>query len=197
MRTARVVYDWMGAQVQSRYASATLACLFFIEAIIFLPVDPLFVFYCLERRTHTWRYATIATLASVAGACASYFIGFTLRLSIGNTIIHTSYVRSLISSETFEQLCAQFQEHAWLTLFIAGFSPIPYKAATLVAGFCTISLVPVIICSFITRGVRFYGIAWLVHRWGNRVKDFIDRFLNILVVLSLLIMIIGILMYYV
>lgn len=195
MQTFRIMYDWMSAQAHSRYASSTLAFLFFIEAIIFLPVDPMFVFYCLERRTHTWHYATVAMLASVAGACASYIIGFTLWLYLGQTIMHTPYAQYVMTPTTFETLCTQFQQHAWLALLIAGFSPIPYKAATLVAGFCSISLVPFIICSLITRGIRFYGIAWLVHRWGNTVKDFIDRFFTILVGLSLLITLIVILMY--
>lgn len=195
MHTFRVMYNWMSAQAHSRHAASTLALLFFIEAIIFLPVDPMFVFYCLERRTHAWRYATIAMLASVAGALASYLIGFTLWFYLGNSIMYNRYVQYVVSPTTFEHLCTQFKEHAWITLLVAGFSPIPYKAATLVAGFCTISLFPFIICSLVTRGVRFYGVAWLVHQWGQQVKDFIDRFFTILVGLSLLIIIIFILVH--
>ncbi|MFI5332961.1 MAG: YqaA family protein [Candidatus Babeliales bacterium] len=193
MQAFRVMYDWMSAQAHSRYASSILASLFFIEAIIFFPVDPMFVLYCLERRTHAWRYATIAVLSSVAGALASYIIGFALWFYLGNSIMYNRYVQYVMAPATFEHLCIQFQEHAWIALLVAGFSPIPYKAATLVAGFCSVSLVPFIICSIITRGVRFYGVAWLVHRWGQQVKDFIDRFFTILVGLSLLIIIIFIL----
>jgi membrane protein YqaA with SNARE-associated domain len=192
MQAFRRMYDWMSAQAHSRYSASTLAFLFFIEAIIFFPVDPLFVFYCLERRMHAWRYATIAVLASVAGALASYLIGFILWLHLGHTIIHTRYAQYIMSAATFEKLSLQFQEHAWIALLVAGFSPMPYKAATLVAGFCSISLVPFIICSLITRGIRFYGVAWLIHRWGEQVKDFIDRFFNLLVGLCLLIIIVFI-----
>lgn len=182
MHAVRSMYDWMSSQVHSRYAGITLALLFFIEAIIFLPVDPMFVFYCLERRTHAWRYATIVTIASVAGGVASYMIGFWF----------TNYVRCSMSSATIENLCQHFQDHEWAALLIAGFSPIPYKAATLIAGFCHVSLFPFIICSLITRGVRFYGVAFLAHRFGNQVKHFIDRFFNVLVGLSLLIIILFI-----
>lgn len=192
MQTFRAMYTWMSRQAHSRYATYILALLFFIEAIIFLPVDPLFVFYCLERRIYVWRYATIAMLASVAGALVSYLLGCMLWLYFGHSIMYNQYVNYLMAPATFTQLCFQFQEHAWLALLIAGFSPIPYKAATLVAGFCTISLIPFTLCSLITRGIRFYGVAWLVYRWGKQVKDFIDRFFSLLVGLSLLIIIVYI-----
>ena len=155
------LYNWMGNCVYSRYSQLILALVFYLEAILLLPVEPMLMFYCYQRPEHKWRYAAIATGAAVAGALTSYALGYFLWHSVGEQLIHSSFFSYLIKPETFNKLRGLFVKHEWLTLLTAGIPPIPFKAATLTAGFCRLSIIPFIICSFIVRGVRFFGVMYV------------------------------------
>lgn len=188
MNVLRQTYDWMCKQVHSTYATPVLALLFFIEAtILFIPVDPLLIIYCLEHRNHAWYYATIATTFSVLGGLCGYAIGFTLWQTIGPL-----FLKYIISPHTFDTAVLKFKYYEAFAVFIAGVSPIPYKAVTIGAGFCHLPIMPFIIWSIIARGARFYLLAFIIARWGNEVKEYIDRYFNILIMLFVLLVLLGI-----
>jgi len=182
------IYDWMGTKVHSRFATPFLAFLFFVEAIFFVPTDPILILFCLERRKKTYWYATLATIASVCGGMVAYWIGFSLWNAVGPQIINSTFVRCIMSQETFHYLCFQYDLYSHWAVLFAGFSPIPYKAATLSAGFCQISFVPFVLFSLIARGARFFLVAWIIKRWGVQIKKYIDRYFTLLVVLFLIIL---------
>lgn len=174
----RQTYDWMGKQVHSRYALAWLIFLFFIEASCFLiPVDPLLILFCIQNRSKSWMYATIATLASVAGGVFGYMIGALLWESVGMALVN-----ALISQETFLSLVAKYKLYQNWAVMIGGFTPIPYKAVTLSAGFCKLPILPFIFYSLLSRGARFFLVAGAIWLWGERIKKFIDHYFNYLVV---------------
>lgn len=177
------LYDWMGTKVHSQHAESFLAAMFFIEAIFFLPVDPLLILYCIENKHKVFWYATIATFSSVVGGIAAYTLGFAVWEAIGQKIVDLS-----ISPVTFIHLCEQYKKYESTAVLVASFTPIPYKAVTLTAGFCKLSLLPFIFFSFIGRGARFYLVATVLHFWGPQVKTYIDRWFTILVLLFLVIL---------
>jgi len=183
MHAIRRLYDWMGRQVHSKYADPILAFLFFLEAIFFVPTDPMLVLYCLERRDRVFTYAAITTAASVFGGLVSYYIGYWLWFAAGQQIIHSSVLAYFMKPETFTYICEQYRIYEVWAILVAGFTPIPYKAATLTAGFCRLPLIPFIICSIIARGSRFYLVAFTISRWGEHIKYYIDRYFNLLVFL--------------
>ncbi|MBN1549588.1 DedA family protein [Candidatus Babeliales bacterium] len=182
------IYDWMGSKVHSKHADAFLATMFFIEAIFMLPVDPLLILYCLENKRKVFYYAALATISSVLGGIAAYTIGFAVWEAIGQRIVD-----AFISQDTFNYLCTQYKTYESAAVLLASFTPIPYKAVTLTAGFCKLSLMPFIFFSCIGRGARFFLVATVLHFWGPQVKAYIDRWFNILVLLFLVILIFGIL----
>lgn len=177
----------MSQQVHSPYAGYLLGLMFYIEAIFFLPTDPILVLYCLERRDRALWYATIATFASVLGALTSYAIGYYLWQTAGDAIIHQSFLNRFVKPETFLYLCDRYRAYESWTILIAGFMPIPFKAVTLTAGFCNVSLLPFTIYASIVRGFRFYAIAVLITIWGAQMKEFIDRYFGLLVALGVLV----------
>jgi len=183
------IYDWMGTKVHSPYATPFLSFIFFIEAIFFIPVDPILALYCIEQREKSFWYATIATISSVVGGMAAYLIGFTLWQTVGPQIIHSQTVNYVLSPETFAYLCEQYQIYAHWAVLILGFSPLPYKAATLSAGFCSISFLPFVLFSVIARGARFFLVALVLNTWGVQIKKYIDRYFYLLVVLFLVIIV--------
>ncbi len=186
--TIRKIYDWMGQFVHSPFSDIILAGFFFIEAIFFFPADPLLILFCVERPRKSFYYATIATLASVAGGVAAYYIGMAVWATIGHTLINI-----FASPETFDYLCEQYRLYQNWAVLIAGFTPIPFKAVTLTAGFCRLPLLPFIICSFIARGARFYLVGAVVHQWGKQIRNFIDQNFNTLVLTFLFLVILTVL----
>ena len=185
-------YDLMGASIHSPYADYILAFLFYLEAIFFLPTDPILIIYCLERRDRAITYATIATLASVLGGITSYMLGSMLWNYAGESMINNYYVNCILTPSMFHKLSYQFQQHEWGAIFLAGFTPIPYKAATLAAGFCKLSLVPFICCSIIARGARFYLFAIVCKWYGPRIKDSITKYFNLILLLMLVLIAISV-----
>lgn len=182
----RRVYDWMGKQVHSKYATPMLALLFYLEAIIFIPTDPMLIVYCIERRNKAHFYAAVATLASVLGGVTGYCIGFMLWHLIGPQIINSTLVGYIMTPQTFTYLCTLYKQYEGWAILMAAFTPIPYKAATLSAGFCNLALGPFIIASLIGRGARFYIYAIIISIWGKQIKDYIDRYFNLFVVCAML-----------
>lgn len=173
----------MGKQVHKPYALSLLGTLFFIEAIFFVPVDPLLILFCIERRKQSLYLALIATLASVAGGICAYFIGFGIWESIGQKL-----VAMVLTQNTFDKVLSTFTTYQSWAVLIAGFTPLPYKAVTLAAGFCRLPLFPFIFNSFIARGARFFLVAGVIYIWGESIKEYIDRYFNILVLLFIVVL---------
>ncbi|MCX5922069.1 MAG: VTT domain-containing protein [Candidatus Dependentiae bacterium] len=183
------VYTWMGTRVHSRYADVILGLFFYLEAIFFIPTDPMLIVYCIERRDRAYVYATIATICSVLGGLTGYFIGYWLWMTAGQQIIHNPLVSYVMQPDTFHYLCGLYKKYEALAILAAAFTPIPYKAATLTAGFCNLSLMPFIIASLIGRGARFYLYAITISIWGEKIKQYIDRYFNMLVVLAMVLIV--------
>ncbi len=176
----------MGTQVHSPYATFILGFLFFLEAIFFLPTDPMLILYCIHRQNKALYYATIATISSVLGGITAYAIGSFLWDIAGDQIIHNPLVNFIVSPSMFAYLTEQYRQHEWLAILAAGFTPIPYKAATLTAGFCKLSFAPFVICSIIARGARFYLLAIIIYIFGEQIKKSIDHYFNLIIILTTL-----------
>ncbi len=178
MSFIRKLYDWLGKKVDSPFAIYWLAFFFFIEAIFFIPVDPLLILFCLNDRANSLWYATAATLSSVFGGVFAYLIGFVLWDWVG-----TYLVRLIISETIFNSIVEKYKFYQNWAVFIAGFTPIPYKAITLSAGFCRLYLPSFVFFSVLSRGLRFFLLAGAIRIWGKQIQLFIDRYFNQLVIL--------------
>lgn len=184
MKIIRRLYDWMGSKVGSRWADAWLAALFFIESSVFIiPVDPLLMLYCIKRQRKAWYYAAVATMASVVGGLFGYFIGAVMWQTVGTWIVH-----HLISPTVFQGVVARYQQYEAWAVFIAAFTPVPYKAVTISAGFCRLDVLQFVLFSFLGRGLRFFLLGGLIYRFGAQVQALVDRYFNVLVVLFMCIL---------
>jgi len=177
------IYDWLGSKVHSKYADPFFCILFFLEAIVLVPVDPILILYCLENRKKALQYAAMATLSSVAGGITGYLLGSFLWNMAGQQILQFRFVAYVLPEKTFLYLKSLYHQYATWAILISGFTPIPYKAATLSAGFCKLPLIPFIIFSAIARGARFFLVAGLIKLWGVHIKGFIDKYFNLLAML--------------
>ena len=173
-----------------------LGIMSFVESFIFpIPPDVLIIPMTIAKK-HDWiKIALIATIGSVLGACLGYVIGYVFFNEIGVKIFelygvdNTSFLKDKMSSEG--------GAIAWMTLLaIAGFSPIPFKLLTITSGFVHFNLLYFIIVSLITRGSRFFLIAYLVGNFGSAMKKIIEKkLLKFSIILSIILIIFAYLIY--
>jgi membrane protein DedA with SNARE-associated domain len=88
----------------------------------------------------------------------------------------------LFSPEQFEAVRLTFERYDFWAIFTAGFTPIPYKLFTIAAGVFHIDLAMFTVASIVSRGLRFFLIAWLIRRFGPPIKVFIDKYFNLLAI---------------
>ena len=152
-----------------------LGVISFVESFIFpIPPDVLIIPMTIAKRKEWLRIATIATVCSVLGACLGYLIGYIFFNEIGVKIFelygvdNTSFLKEKVSSEGGTV--------AWMTLLaIAGFSPVPFKLLTITSGFVHFNFLYFVIVSLITRGLRFFIIAFLIGNFGTTMKKIIEK----------------------
>ena len=164
----------------------------FIESFIFpIPPDVLIIPMTIAKRQEWLRIAIIATIGSVLGACLGYFIGYVFFNEIGIKIFelygvdNTSFLKDKVSSDG--------GVIAWITLLaIAGFTPVPFKLLTITSGFVNFNIVYFILISVLTRGSRFFIIAFLIGNFGPAMKKIIEkRLLTVSIIISLIVVIIA------
>ena len=173
-----------------------LGVISFIESFIFpIPPDVLIIPMTIAKRNEWLRIATIATTCSVLGACLGYLIGYIFFNEIGVKIFelygvdNTSFLKEKVSSEGGTV--------AWMTLLaIAGFSPVPFKLLTITSGFVHFNFLYFVIVSLITRGLRFFIIAFLIGNFGTTMKKIIEKkLLTLSIIFTIIIVIVAFLVY--
>ncbi len=157
--------------MQSRAASRWLVGLSFCESFCFpFPVDPLRVLFCIHDRQRTLWHALRVTVASVLGGLAGYALGALLWQQMGNSL-----VALVLTQATFEKAQIFFVNHERFAVLLGAFTPLPYKAITLTAGFCQLPVLPFLVYSIVGRGARFFLVATLAGRFGKQIHTVIDQ----------------------
>ena len=167
----------------------------FIESFIFpIPPDVIIIPMTIAKRQEWIKIAFIATIGSVLGACFGYFIGYVFFNEIGMKIfefysVDPSFWKNKVSSEG--------GVIAWMTLLaIAGFSPVPFKLLTISSGFIHFNPIYFVIISLLTRGSRFFLIAFLIGNFGPTMKLLIEKkLLKLSIIVSIIIIIFAYLIY--
>jgi membrane protein YqaA with SNARE-associated domain len=168
-------------------AEKALAGVSFIESSFFpIPPDVLLIPMVLAERGKWMRYALICTIASVAGALLGYVIGAFLFDVVGKPIIDLYN-----AGEAFGRIRQWYDTWGGLGVLFAAITPFPYKVLTIFSGFTGLDLVTFVVVSIVGRGFRFYLVAWLLHRFGEPIRDFIEKNLGLLFTLFMVLLIGG------
>lgn len=148
----------------------------FTESSFFpIPPDLLLIPMALSRPLKWIRLALITTIFSVLGGLLGYFIGVFLWETIGQYIIEIYHLENKFS--IFKE---SYNSQGALIVFIAGFTPIPYKLITIASGGMNLDLVIFILASTISRGARFFLLTGIIRIFGNAAKLFIDKYFSLL-----------------
>jgi membrane protein YqaA with SNARE-associated domain len=152
-------------------AEPALAIVSFAESSFFpLPPDIMLGPMATARPEKWARYALVCTIASVLGGLLGYAIGFFLFESVGSFII------SLFGYGGKEEALRAFYDQwgVWF-IFLKGLTPIPYKLVTIISGAMQFSIPVFIIASAVTRGIRFFAVAYLFKRFGPALAPVIEK----------------------
>ncbi|MEQ8445371.1 MAG: YqaA family protein [Pelagibacterium sp.] len=183
----RRLYDWAMRMAVSRQAPYALAGVSFAESSFFpLPPDVMLIPMVVADRKSAWWNATICTVASVLGGIFGYVIGAFLFEPLARPIIDFYHY-----GPAFEQLQQWFADYGLLIVFVAGFTPVPYKVFTIASGFAGLSLPVFILGSVISRGARFFLVATLLYFFGPPVRDFIEKRLGLVTIVFTVLLISG------
>ena len=183
----RRLYAWVLSLAHYRYAIWALFALSFAEASFFpIAPDVLQIALTLERPENGWRYAAYSTIGSVLGGCLGYGIGILLW-----SLTAPFFLTYVFSAETFQHVSHLYQRWDFWAVFVAAFTPIPYKVFTIAAGVFHISFPMFVVASLVGRGGRFFLVAFLLRWKGPAIKLFIERYFNILCLALVMLLLAG------
>ena len=182
----RKIYDSVFHLSKENGAIYWLFAIAFIESSFFpIPPDVMLIPMILAAPKKAWSIAGVATVGSVIGAYLGYAIGFYFFQLIAEPLLN--FYGYLEKFNSFKDLYNQYG--AWI-VFGAGITPFPYKI-TIASGVVHMNLIVFTIASIIARGMRFFLVAWLLKKYGETMREFIEKNLGWLSILFLLLLIGG------
>lgn len=180
--------NWVESFAHKPSAGIALFIFAFIESSFFpIPPDALLIILAISYPKRSFYYALICTIGSVLGAYLGYLIGYVFYDSIGIKIIKFYGVEHQIN-----YVLQKYHENGFIAIVTAGFTPIPYKVFTILAGFNkTIDLFTLTFASLIGRAGRFFLVGGLIYFIGPEVKSFIDKYLDKLTLAFMVLLILS------
>ena len=163
--------DWAGR----KYANFALAIVSFIESSFFpIPPDVMIIPMVIAKKQHFIKIALIATIFSVLGGLFGYLIGYIFFNEIGFKIFQFyGYENVNVLKEMFSTKEGMF---SWFgLLFVAGFTPLPFKILTITSGFIHYNIFVFIFTCVVTRGLRFFLVAFLTNKFGLKIGPLLEK----------------------
>lgn len=166
-------YQWVLHWAKTPYAEMALFGIAFVESSFFpIPPDVLLIVLCLGHVEKCFRFAFLCSLGSVLGGMFGYAIGYFLMDSVGVWVLDQYGAHA-----KFDAVKNMYQEYGAWAVFIAGFSPLPYKVFTIASGVLELNLAQFTVASLVSRSLRFFCVwALPLYFFGPRIKPFLDRY---------------------
>lgn len=186
MKIFSKLYDKVLIWAQHKHAPRYLFLLSFAESSFFpIPPDVMLAPMVLAKPQYAFRYALLTTIASVFGGLFGYWIGMVAFNWIHPYIIHLGY------EGAYQQIEQGFKVWDFWILFLAGFTPLPYKLFTIAAGVLHVALLPFILGSLVGRGGRFFLVAFFIQWSGIHIdkllRQYVDRISWFILLLAIVI----------
>ncbi|QQN65017.1 DedA family protein [Bradyrhizobium diazoefficiens] len=181
------IYDWCIDAAHKPYALWIMGVVAFAESSFFpVPPDVMLIPMSLARPQRAWVYAAVCTVTSVVGGLLGYAIGALLFDSVGHWLIQVYGL-----GDKVDAFRASYAQWGAVIILLKGLTPIPYKLVTITSGFAGYNLVLFILCSIVARGGRFFIVAILLNRYGDWIRERIEKHLGLWVALGALVLVLG------
>jgi membrane protein YqaA with SNARE-associated domain len=176
MKLFSAIYVWTLKWAEHKFAPRMLALLTFAESVFFpIPPDVLLAPMVLAKPEKAWQLASLTTVSSILGGAVGYLLGY---------MMFEPWIQPLITEfgyqHRFDTAMNWFSEWGVWVVFIAGFSPIPYKLFTVSAGFLHMAFIPFMLASAIGRGMRFFLVAGLIKLGGDTMEQNLRKWIDVL-----------------
>ncbi|BCJ89378.1 cytochrome b561 [Terrihabitans soli] len=183
----RPLYNWTMRFAEGRHAIPAMGAISFAESSFFpIPPDVVLVPIVLANRDKAFQIAAWCTITSVLGGILGYAIGAFLYESLGQWLLGLYGY-----GDRFEEARAWYQQYGDWVILVKGLTPIPYKLVTITSGVFGYDFFWFVLLSLITRGARFFLIAGLLKAYGEPIRAFIEKRLELVMVLFLVILVAG------
>jgi membrane protein YqaA with SNARE-associated domain len=187
MNCFRRTYDWVLGWAKTPYGAIALFVLAFCESSFFpIAPDVLLIVLVLGAKNKAFGYATNCTVGSILGAFLGYGIGYFLWWDADKSFspLAMFFFEQIpgFTQNVFFEIKTLFEKWDFWIIFIAGFTPIPYKLFTVSGGAFQIDLTMFTLASVIGRGARFFLIAYLLWKFGEAIKLFIEKYFNMIAI---------------
>ncbi len=187
MKFIKSCMDRLWRMADSRGAVNVLAIVSFTESIFFpVPPDLLLIPMALANRKRAFRLAAYCLLFSLLGGLLGYLIGYYFMELIGMPI-----VRFYGLVEKYALVQEWYERYSAWAVAVAGLTPIPYKLCTLTAGAFKINLFIFFMASTLSRGVRFFTIAGLIYLFGEKVRFFLEKRFDLVLIVTMVLVVLG------
>ena len=162
--------SWTEKFAEHKYSEVILFAVAFTESSFFLaPPDVLIIAILSHHLKNAWvKIANIATAGSVLGGVFGYAIGYYFYQYVGQPIVNFYGIQAEIN-----HVGELFKAHAFISILVAAFTPIPYKVFTIGAGLFSLNIITFVTASIVGRGARFFIVAYLSNKYGDRAKKII------------------------
>jgi membrane protein YqaA with SNARE-associated domain len=185
----RRLYDWTLSWADTPYGLPALVVISFVEASIFpIPPDVLLMPLCFARPERWVRYALWCTVGSVFGGILGWCIGAFLWSYVSAWFFH--YVPGF-SPERFQHMEHWFQQYGFWIVLVKGLTPIPFKIVTIAAGVFQVNLWQLIVAAIISRAGRFFIVAGLIRAFGQRIRPFLEKHLDLALLIFFIVGLLG------
>lgn len=186
----RRFYDWVLHWAYTPYAMTALFVLSFAESSFFpIPPDVLLIPLVLGKRTAAWSFAFWCSVASVLGGIAGYALGYFL-WTRGVDQICFDYIPGF-TPQGFAKVEQWYKEYDFWIVFIAGFTPVPYKIITVTAGVFELNFGMFVLASAVSRSARFFLVAALLRKYGPPIQNFIEKRLGMVMIVFCVLLVGG------
>ncbi len=178
-------YNWVMQKAHTPYGKHILFFISFIESIFSLfPLTLLFVALALANTKKAFQFSLISTIGAVSGAMVGYSIGHFAW--IGQNSEFTSIAHFFFNNipafsiDAYSNMQALYHEWGFLIIFTTGFTPMPFELITITSGVFNINFFLFVISAALGRGARYFLLGFLIWRYGEKIKNFIDKYFNML-----------------
>jgi len=187
VRIVRRLYDWVLSWADKPAAPLVLFIISAFETFIFpVPPDVLLMALSLGNPRKSFYFAFLCTIGSALGGSLGYVIGHWFWEATKDFFLN--YV---FSQEFFNQVSEVYNKHAFLTLYFVGFTPVSDKPFVIGAGVFSVNYLVFVVSYTLSRATRFYAVAIVIRIFGQKAREFIDKYFNTLTFVFAILVVIG------
>lgn len=163
---SRRAQRWFQRLNGSRHMMWLLAVVSFLETIIVpIPIEVVLIPLMAINRDRIWRLAAATTLGCLAAALVGYGVGMALYQSVG-----TWFIESMGMQSSYQAFQSFFDQYGFVAILALGIVPVPFQIAMITAGVSGYPIYLFVLAALIARGIRYYGLAWLILRFGRQAE---------------------------